>query len=394
VLSANSQRLVDELQGLTALDGRFVDIALVNMPHGKKRGNFSLVFRAFDKVEQKPVALKFFDLDPAKMDAFRLACFDREHQLLTKLLGAARCLQVLSPISTFEFDIGTNSAPYKVAAKYFITEWYDADIDEFFLRQDPSRAILKLRLFNEVVLAVEALHHRHICHRDIKVDNFRREHDSDISGLVAIDLGTAAALDSTPYLPAYAGPVGLGSYSAPETFCGFAGRRDLAVLTDIYALGGMLFELFAEDDFLSAYVDLNPDFPRHLGILQYQLAGHINSPTLDAVWDNHAPKLLAGFSPLKFPPDASSVPLAILDIVNDLVLQMTSLNFRSRTITLEGVRRRIWSAIRCLENEAVAKLKAEQAAVRRARKRESARAKGAGLFTPTSKMIGGPDGRP
>lgn len=363
---------MQELETLPALDGRFTNIKLVNMPNGEKRGNFSLVFKAFDKIDSKHVALKFFDLDPAKMDAFRLACFDREHSLLESLLGAARCLQVLSPISYYDLNINGFVFP----ARYFITEWYDADIDDFFLRQDPSRALIKLKLFNEVVLSIEALHQREICHRDIKADNFRRKDETTIDGVVAIDLGTAATSVSQPFLTTYPGPVGFLTYSAPEAFCGLASNRSVAYLTDIYALGCMLFELFAEDDFWTAYTGANPEFETRILALRHVLAPYGDPDELLANWDKNAPKLLAGLAPLKFPKDGASVPLAVLDIVNDLIAKLSTPNFRGRTIKLQSVRQRIWSAIRCLENESLAKKRAEKMATQRERKRELARQKG------------------
>lgn len=368
MLHANSLHLVNELENLSSLDGRFIDIKLMNMPNGKKRGNFSLVFKAFDKIDQKPVALKFFDIDPAKMDAFRLACFDREHSLLKTLLGAARCLQILSPINTYNLNINGFIFP----AKYFITEWCDADIDDFFLRQDVTEAILKLKLFNEVTLSVEALHNREICHRDIKVDNFRRNSIDTIDGVVAIDLGTAASYGSSPFLPAYSGPVGLQAYSAPEAFCGLAGDRSIAYLTDLYALGCMLFELFAEDDFLTAYILLNPDFQTRIAALRHALAPYNDPKELMKQWDKHSPRMLTGLTPLEFPRDGLSVPLAVLDIINELIAKLTTPSFRNRTVTLDRVRQRLWSAIKCLENEKLAKKRAERLASERERRRETA----------------------
>ena len=78
MLHVNSKRLVQELEALPELDGRFTDLKLVNCQGAVKRGNFSLVFRAKDKVAGDDVAIKFFDLDPAKNDPFNLSCFDSE----------------------------------------------------------------------------------------------------------------------------------------------------------------------------------------------------------------------------------------------------------------------------------------------------------------------------
>jgi hypothetical protein len=71
VSSANSQLLVNALESQAELDGRYIGLKCVNINSltGEKRGCFSLVFRAFDKVDQRPVALKFFDLDSSNIFA-------------------------------------------------------------------------------------------------------------------------------------------------------------------------------------------------------------------------------------------------------------------------------------------------------------------------------------
>jgi serine/threonine protein kinase len=371
VLHRNSERLVNELETLPLLEGRFRDIRLVNFPNGEKRGFFSLVFMAYDTVEDKHVALKFFDQDPSKMTPHRLACFEREHELLGDLVGVSRCVQLLSPLGAYEFDVGTPDLPYLSHAKFFVTEWLEDGIDEYFLRQDKAKAIEKLKVFNEVVLSLEALHVRSISHRDIKTDNFRKR-KGDNNTVVVIDLGTAVERASPALKKAYSDPVGLLAYSAPEAFCGLAGDRQVAPLTDIYGLGCMLFELFAEDDFWTAYNRLNPDYESRLGVLRHVLARASTIEEILSGWEVHAPKLLAGLASIEFPRDGASVPLAVVDIVNDLVVQMTRPDFRFRNISLAQVRRRLWSAIHCLENDFVARMRAERVAARRRAKRERA----------------------
>ena len=90
------------------LDGRFERIRLVNFDatKRKKRGVFSLVFKAFDRIEQRDVALKFYDLDPRwLLDQYRLDSFRREHGILQTLLTRERCLQLASSLSTYSLTI-------------------------------------------------------------------------------------------------------------------------------------------------------------------------------------------------------------------------------------------------------------------------------------------------
>ena len=78
MLYGNSQLLVSTLEGLPLLNGRYSNLKLKNVTDRAKRGNFSLVFKAFDDLESSNVAIKFFDLDPRKLVPYRQLDFERE----------------------------------------------------------------------------------------------------------------------------------------------------------------------------------------------------------------------------------------------------------------------------------------------------------------------------
>ena len=104
VSSVNTQLLVSALESQAEVDGRYINLKCVNIDSltGAQRGCFSLVFKAFDKVDQRAVALKFFDLDAGNIFAqYRFDAFRREHTILQSLLGVRRCLQVASSFSTY-----------------------------------------------------------------------------------------------------------------------------------------------------------------------------------------------------------------------------------------------------------------------------------------------------
>ena len=84
-LSHNSQLLVDTLEAMPLLDGRFEKIKLVNFDSftDQKRGCFSLVFSAHDVVDDAHVAQKFYDIDPLAMnDSYPRNAYRREHEIL------------------------------------------------------------------------------------------------------------------------------------------------------------------------------------------------------------------------------------------------------------------------------------------------------------------------
>jgi serine/threonine protein kinase len=259
---SNRQILVQELESLALLDGRYEAIKWVNPPSasGQKRGCFSLVFRAYDRLDGKNVALKFFDIDPANMmQIYRRQAFAREHDILTTLMNRERCIQLCSAMSVYNLSIlGPTGTTLTIPCEYFAIEWIDDEIDEFFERQDAFDAKDKLRLMNEIILAVQALHRHEVFHRDIKPDNLRSYEDGVKRLVVAIDLGTAALYSSQPIQNVYTAPVGAGAYAPPEAFCHFAGEREVAPLADNYALGCLLFELFNLDYFYRAFETRNP----------------------------------------------------------------------------------------------------------------------------------------
>lgn len=200
-LSSNSANLIRTLQGLTTLDGRYTQITCVNInaATGESRGVLSLVFKAFDQVDQRYVALKFYDIDPNKLfDQYRVDAFRREHAILQTLLNTRRCLQLASSYSIYLLKVPqAGGASYEIPCPYFAVEWVEHEIDDYFEQQDSREAVHKLKLFNDIVLAVEALHRHDVHHRDLKKDNLRAHDNSVVRTVVAIDLGTAARSESS-----------------------------------------------------------------------------------------------------------------------------------------------------------------------------------------------------
>ena len=373
-LSDNSQFLVTTLQALPLLDGRFKNIKLVNFNslNNQKRGNFSLVFSAHDIIEDVTVALKFYDIREELINNdYRLACFRREHAILQVMMNKNRCLQLVSPLSTYSLVIQTgHGRPIKFPCEYFAVEWIEEDIDEFFFLQENIDSINKLHLFNELTLAVEALHRQEIFHRDLKQDNFKQYQEAVKRIVVAIDLGTAARYDSGKIQQDYQYQVGHSSYAAPETFYGLAGHRKLAPYTDCYALGCMLYELFNRDFFIHAWHVSNPRGHMIRSVMGIELQGKIADSDRLKAWNLALRKYSFGFEPVRIDGLGSSVPKGIASILNDVIRSLTHVDFSYRPINLEWVRIRIWAAINTLQNEKLYQKKLAAAKEMRSRRIE------------------------
>jgi serine/threonine protein kinase len=370
-LSPNSSYLVNTLEGLALLDSRYAQLTCVNVDSatGDTRGVFSLVFRAFDELEQRWVALKFYDIAPHKVfDRYRVDAFRREHSILQTLLGVRRCLQVGSAFSIFKLEIPQHGgAPLEIPCPYFAVEWLDDQVDHYFEKQDFYDALDKLQLFNDIVLSVEALHRNQVHHRDLKKDNLRATYEQLLRVVVAIDLGTAARLESPPLRGDYDnGSVGAPAYTAPEGICGLAGAREIARFTDIYALGCMLFELFNRDLFVRELFSRNSNYHAVLTVMGLAATGGATPSDKLSQWHTALNKHGQGVTPVSILAAGNSVPAAVAPLLDELVQSMTKIDYRARPHSLEFVRRRIQSAITCLKNDRACRLKVAANKARRA----------------------------
>lgn len=390
--STNSQLLVSALESQAELDGRYTNLKCVNINAltGAQRGCFSLVFKAFDKVDQRQVALKFFDLDPGNIFAqYRFDAFKREHTILQSLLGVRRCLQVASSFSTFKLHLANpNGNTFEMPCPYFAVEWLDEDVDLYFQQQDTIDTVEKLRLFHDIVLAVEALHSKQVYHRDLKMDNLRAAYERLTRLIVAIDLGTAARLESPNLLPDYdRGSVGAPGYAPAEAICGFAGERKFARFTDIYALGCMLFELFNRSYFYHELVHLNPNYQVVLMVMSAVARGVRTPADKVSAWESALRTHGHGVTPVSVLASGHSVPASISTLLDELVRTMTRFDYRQRSVSLEYVRRRIQSAIAVLRNERVSRHRIEAARTRRAERVARLAAKEQRLAEAVAKRI-------
>ena len=160
----NTRTLIRALQDAT-LDKRYSNIQVVNRDpsSGRSRagdhGSFSVIFRAFDSTTHQHVAVKFFDPSQQGFGTYyRMMLFSREVDILQRLRGKLRCLQLIQPL--FEMVISVDDSEgnvVKVTCGYFVMEWLDGSIDAYFMNHQAYDALVKLALFRSMVLGVFAL---------------------------------------------------------------------------------------------------------------------------------------------------------------------------------------------------------------------------------------------
>ena len=267
-----------------------------------------------------------------------------------------------------------NGELFSVPCNYFVCDWIDDDVDAYFDRQDEIEALSKLSVFRGLVAAVNAVHTKNICHRDVHVKNFRSEPEHGSQLVSIIDFGTAAAHDSTALLPEYESPVGILTYAAPETFVGMAGERKIGRLADIYALGCLLYELFNPHTYVFAR-DTKTEFQKAVSALGLILSTQSTAVGKAEAWRRHVGLFRAIGEAPTIDDIGTSVPPAIAKSLSDIYRRMTDFDYTRRINDLTFVLRRMDSLERILAHEDTYQARLAMMRSRRMRRVEKARRK-------------------
>lgn len=183
-------------------------------------GGFATIFKAWDPVTERAVAIKACTLGS---DAY--ARFFREAELASRLRH---------PNITEVYESGMEGD------KPFIVEELlgGEDLSALIARREPST----LRARRDVLLGLadglEYAHRAGIIHRDIKPSNVRVLEDGRVK---IMDFGIAKALGAATDLTKSGMAVGSIGYMSPEQVCG----DPVDVGSDIFCLGVLAYELFS-----------------------------------------------------------------------------------------------------------------------------------------------------
>ncbi|ALC16375.1 serine/threonine protein kinase [Desulfuromonas soudanensis] len=346
--------LIESLLG-AELNSRFINIKCLNYPPPSgqpKRGYFSIVFAAKDKQTGKDVVIKFMDPDSLAND-YRINCFKREPRILKVIKDVPRCLQLVEELCRFNIMVNVpGSSPFKVPCDYFVTEYIENDIDEYFFSEESNSTLEKLVLFRQIVNSVEAIHRKHIFHRDLKPDNMRSRGVLENRIVYVIDFGTAARYDSAKILDEYGVGfhVGANMYSAPEAFLGFSGDREIAKYTDFYALGCILYELFNERMYF-VELDKNPNFRLALNAMAYELNKYSSREEKIKSWNENINRIKRMVRYPHFQGGGCSAERSIIDMIINLQQRLCAFDFNNRLSDFESIRVVINKSISVIMNE-------------------------------------------
>jgi serine/threonine-protein kinase len=261
-------------------------------------GKFGEVFHAHDTWLDHPVALKLLKPVVAERDSS------------PRILNEARRLARVRHPNV----VTVHGADMHDSRLGFWMELIEGDTLSAFVGNGRLSAGEAAQIGQEVCLALAAVHHVDLVHRDVKPQNVMRT--SDGGRIILMDLGAGEPIGA-PKGPAQGTPL----YVAPEIFAG----ASAGVSTDIYALGVMLFHLVTGhypvvgsslEHLIDAHVkgirkrvrDVRPDLPNTFATAVEQAIHPDPRQRFASAGDFHA--ALAGSAPRPTVADPATHPLA------------------------------------------------------------------------------------
>jgi serine/threonine protein kinase len=332
-----SEGFLQLIEQRSDIDGRFTDIRRIGADGGG--GNFSLMFTAYDKQTGQRVAIKVFN--PTKADPYRIACFEREVEVLQQLDGQSDIIGWVAPRSTFTEIVHSGSIQIPFAFSYYPVELAVESVAGILAR-DGWNAEQKLLGFRAMCRAVQRIHQSGLVHRDLKPDNFLVMPDGSVR---ASDFGTARELNE-PSLQSYGAPPGDMRYTAPELI---ALLHDVdprwATMADIYGLGAILFELFS-----GTILGLQLFTRQLLNDLMLHMAA-IPRLNRKMIYDGTIPHLATAHPLPSVTAFGAVVPRSIASRLDALYQSLAALDYRQRLTNFTSIFRQIDICLIIVRNE-------------------------------------------
>jgi len=193
-------------------------------------GGMSTVYRAFDTVLERQVAIKLMHREIAG-DSDQLERFRRE---------ARAVAQLNHPNLVGVIDAGEESEDDGFATPYIVLEYVEGETLKQRIRRNGRLPIAESLAYSiEIARALGAAHERHIVHRDVKPQNVLIDEEGAAK---VTDFGIARTLHQDG-LTADGRVLGTTDYVSPEQALGHA----VSGQSDLYSLGVVLFEMLTGD---------------------------------------------------------------------------------------------------------------------------------------------------
>jgi len=245
------------------------------------RGGMSTVYRAYDMVLERPVAIKLMHREIASEEG-QLERFRREARAVAQLSHP----HIVSVIDAGEADEQSVCPAIDVGTPYIVLEHVAGEtLKDLIRRSGPLSITVALAHAIEIARALSAAHSHGIVHRDVKPQNVLLGED----GAAKItDFGIARTL-AEEGLTLDGRVLGTTDYVSPEQALG----RPVTGQSDVYSLGVVLYEM------LTGSVPFKGDTPVAVAMMHVreevpdvQLARPESSAATAAVLDRATAKAL------------------------------------------------------------------------------------------------------
>jgi serine/threonine-protein kinase len=194
------------------------------------RGGMSTVYRAFDTVLERTVAIKLMHREIAT-DSDQLERFRREARAVARLNH---------PHVVTVIDAGEEPADGGTGTPYIVLEYIDGETLKAIIRSEGPLDISRAIAYTiEVARALGAAHEQQIVHRDVKPHNILV---SEEGGAKITDFGIARSL-AEEGLTMAGRVLGTTDYVSPEQALG----QPVTGQSDLYSLGVVLYEMLTGD---------------------------------------------------------------------------------------------------------------------------------------------------
>src|SRR5438093_6094893 len=187
-------------------------------------GGMGVVYRAFDRELQKPVAIKTLRPEALGGDGVALERFKQEIRLARKITHR-------NVVRTY--DLG------EIGGTYYLTMEYveGTPLKQLITARGPLPVAVTLTIGKQLCRALEMAHEQGVIHRDIKPQNIVVEPNGFLK---VMDFGIARLANRPPEkgLTQEGMSIGTPDYMSPEQLSGM----ELDVRSDLYSAGVVLFE--------------------------------------------------------------------------------------------------------------------------------------------------------
>lgn len=257
------------------------------------RGGFANVMDGYDRKEKRRCAIKIFRNEVGKNESMQKR-FEQEVSALQ---------QVRHPHVVSIYAHGTIAS----GTPYLVMEFVEGKSLREILNDGPLAPVRTARILRQLGEALEAIHQKGICHRDVKPENVMiRNPETPNEEVVLIDFSISLVKEADETLHGLSRAAGTFEYMAPEQAIGYARPS-----SDIYSLAKLLVEMLTGQRLAALLPNASMDLPVRIREVLSKLPISFSEASVQLI------SMALEFDPSRRPEDANAF---VACIVQDLEL--------------------------------------------------------------------------